>query len=306
MRKLAEQKANSFCYLVHWIDTNTTWGPFLYRGENATQEFVRRIDQELVAINEVLTVKHDRIETEEDKKNFAESDTCWICNGKFAVDREAVDCLEKKIWVINEKLKNSAKDGNSDEHKSLVTLILKTTKEIKNLESMDDKVWDHCHMTGKYRGSAHNSCNLKLRIEAWKTPIPVIFHNFRGYDSHLVCESVGRSVNAYQIRVVAETFERYKTMKEVFHAKNVSIRSKDHILSLVESVKKALCPIDTKRWILSDGITTLPYRHWCNMIYKNMVKDGIPHEEAEKRAIRAKLPEKYQNECTSHITSSQQ
>ncbi|RGB42180.1 hypothetical protein C1646_751375, partial [Rhizophagus diaphanus] len=101
------------------------------------------------------------------------------------------DRLEKKIWVINEKLKNSAKDGNSDEHKSLVTLILKTTKEIENLESMDDK----------------------LRIEAWKTPIPVIFHNFRGYDSHLVCESVGQSVNAHQIRVVAETFERYKTMK---------------------------------------------------------------------------------------------
>jgi len=213
MRKLAEQKANSFCYLVHWIDTNETWGPFLYRGENATQEFVRKIDQELVEINNVLAIKHERKVTEEDKKNFAESDTCWICNGKFAVDREAVARLEKKIWVINEKLKNSAKDGNIDEHKSLVTLILKTTKEIENLESMDDKVWDHCHITGKYRGSAHNSCNLKLRIEAWKTPIPVIFHNFRGYDSHLVCESVGQSVNAHQIRVVAETFERYKTMK---------------------------------------------------------------------------------------------
>ena len=91
--------------------------------------------------------------------------------------------------------------------------------------------------------------------------------------------------------------------KEVFYAKNVGIQSKDHILSLVESEKKALCPIDTKHWILSDEITTLPYRHWRNMIYKNMVKDRIPHEVAEKRAIRAKLPEKYQNECTSHISS---
>ena len=34
--------------------------------------------------------------------------------------------------------------------------------------------------------------------------------------------------------------------KEIFHAKNVSIRSKNHILSLVESEKKAFCPIDTK------------------------------------------------------------
>ena len=40
------------------------------------------------------------------------------------------------------------------------------------------------------------------------------------------------------------------------------------------------------------------------MIYKNMVKDDIPHEVAEKRAIRTKLLEKYQNECTSHIASS--
>ena len=35
-----------------------------------------------------------------------------------------------------------------------------------------------------------------------------------------------------------------------------------------------------------------------------MAKDGISHEEAKKRAIRAKLLEKYQNECTYHIASS--
>ena len=93
--------------------------------------------------------------------------------------------------------------------------------------------------------------------------------------------------------------------KEVFHVKNMGIRSKDHILSLVESEKKALCPIDTKRWILSDGITTLPYGHWRIKAYKNMVKAGMSEKQAEKRAITAKLPEKYQNESTSHITSLQ-
>src|SRR5439155_25341248 len=78
MRKIGEQKANSFCYLVHWIDTGVIWGPFIYRGENATQEFVKRIDKELVHINNVLAIKHDRIETEEDKKRFNEADSCWI------------------------------------------------------------------------------------------------------------------------------------------------------------------------------------------------------------------------------------
>src|SRR5215471_3049922 len=211
MRKLAEQKANSFCYLVHWIDTGDVWGPFLYRGENATQEFVRRIDQELVHINEVLAIKADRIETEEDKKRFAESDTCWICKGKFAIDREEVKCLDNKVIWLNNKLKNTAK--NSEDYKALTTQILKATKTIDQAEAMDIKVWDHCHITGKFRGSAHRDCNLKLQIQAWKTPIPVIFHNFRGYDSHLVCESIGRSANALHIQVIAETFERYKSMK---------------------------------------------------------------------------------------------
>ena len=86
-------------------------------------------------------------------------------------------------------------------------------KAIVNEKAKANKVWDHCHITGKFRESAHSDCNLKLKIEPWKTPIPVIFHNFWGYDSHLVCESVGKSANARNIRVIAETFERYKSMK---------------------------------------------------------------------------------------------
>src|SRR5215475_11111630 len=117
MRKLAEQKANSFCYLVHWIDTGDVWGPYLYRGENATQEFVRRIDNELVNINQALAIKADRIETKEDKKRFTEADTCWICKGKFAVDREEVARLDRKKDFINVKIKSEVKDA--DEQKSL-------------------------------------------------------------------------------------------------------------------------------------------------------------------------------------------
>ena len=90
MCKLAEQKANSFCYLVHWIDTGDVWRPFLYRGENAIQEFVRRIDKELVEINKVLAIKHDLIVTEKNKKKFAEADTCWICKDKFDKENNKV------------------------------------------------------------------------------------------------------------------------------------------------------------------------------------------------------------------------
>jgi len=38
---------------------------------------------------------------------------------------------------------------------------------------VNDRVRDHCHITGKYRGAAHNACNLKLRIYPDKTKVPV-------------------------------------------------------------------------------------------------------------------------------------
>ena len=43
---------------------------------------------------------------------------------------------------------------------------------------------DHCRITGKYLGSAHDACCSKLRMIPVKIRVPVIFHNLRGYDSH--------------------------------------------------------------------------------------------------------------------------
>ena len=41
----------------------------------------------------------------------------------------------------------------------------------------------HCHMTGKYRGSAHRDCNIKVQLNQ---KIPIIFRNLRNYDLHLI------------------------------------------------------------------------------------------------------------------------
>ena len=58
----------------------------------------------------------------------------------------------------------------------------------------DIRVRDHCHITGKYRGSAHQECNLQLRLNPEKIKIPVIFHNLRGYDSHFIMQEIGAIV----------------------------------------------------------------------------------------------------------------
>ena len=67
----------------------------------------------------------------------------------------------------------------------------------KKYTEKDIRVRDHCHITGKYRASAHQDCNLKLRINPEEIKIPVIFHNLRGYDSHFLMQEIGAIVKKH-------------------------------------------------------------------------------------------------------------
>ena len=53
----------------------------------------------------------------------------------------------------------------------------------KLIDNDDEKVRDHCHVTGKFRGAAHWICNINLQLTK---KVAVIFHNLRGYDSYLI------------------------------------------------------------------------------------------------------------------------
>ena len=67
----------------------------------------------------------------------------------------------------------------------------------KKYTEKDVRVRDHCHITGEFRGSAHQECNLKLRINPKEIKIPVIFHNLRGYDSHFIMQEIGAIVKKH-------------------------------------------------------------------------------------------------------------
>ena len=47
----------------------------------------------------------------------------------------------------------------------------------------EEKVIDHCHVTGKFRGAAHREYNVNLKLTR---KVPVIFNNLRSYDIHLI------------------------------------------------------------------------------------------------------------------------
>ena len=60
-------------------------------------------------------------------------------------------------------------------------------KDLDNNDKKQQKVRDHCHCTGNYRGAAHNICNLRYKVPK---EIPVVFHNGSTYDYHFVTKEL--------------------------------------------------------------------------------------------------------------------
>ena len=69
------------------------------------------------------------------------------------------------------------------------------------------KVRDHCHYTGKYRGAAHDTCNLRYKI---RKEIPVVFHNGSTYDYHLIIKELAEKFEG-QFECLGENTEKYIT-----------------------------------------------------------------------------------------------
>ena len=116
-----------------------------------------------------------------------------IYRGKNAVYKFMENMLEEVNWckqTMKKQLKKTlimTKENETDFQKAIKCHIC----DIK-YTNKDIRVRDHCHITGKFRGSAHQDCNLKLKINPDNIKIPVIFHNLRGYDSHFIMQQIGK------------------------------------------------------------------------------------------------------------------
>ncbi|XP_025405078.1 uncharacterized protein LOC112679477 [Sipha flava] len=73
-----------------------------------------------------------------------------------------------------------------------------------NFSHDNHKVADHCHLSGKFRQSLCNVCNLKLQTPNF---IPIFFHNLSNYDAHLIVTELGHDTQA--IRLIPNSEEKF-------------------------------------------------------------------------------------------------
>ena len=121
-------------------------------------------------------------------------------------DADAMDIFIK--W-----LEEDVKDIANIEPKEMI-FTEEDTKHFNNASNCwicgeelgNDRVRDHCHFTGRYRGPAHNKCNLKYRKPK---NISVFFHNLSGYDSHLFIKKLGTPNKNENIDCIPNNEEKY-------------------------------------------------------------------------------------------------
>ncbi|CAG8838979.1 34711_t:CDS:2, partial [Gigaspora margarita] len=158
----------------------------LYRGPNALEKFVDKLEVELAEIQADLSSLAEIIMEPGDYIAFNEA-----IKSKYQL-------LEYKEWEAYMKKDHPKKKDVQKKYQQA-------------LSNLNRKVKDHNHISGKYRGPAHDACNKKLQMGAFKTKVPLIYHNFRGYDSHLLIEVVGRFIFD-KLKCIPENIEKYKAM----------------------------------------------------------------------------------------------
>ena len=134
--------------------------------------------------------------------------------------------LDCKSWFVNEMLtleKNASKYFKTN-------LELETTPQEEESFQLAEECWlceqlftegtelrkvrDHDHLTGKYRGAAHNICNIQSQQRS-SSFVPIFFHNFSGYDCHLIFEEllIQAFEKGYEPKIFPKSMENYVSVQ---------------------------------------------------------------------------------------------
>ena len=169
-----------------------------------------------------------------------------------------IKCMDESIYENKTVLYTAKEEGEEIGKKFVKSLekdlkevhkILKTVVPIKiseqeevsfknavkcyacGLDLGEDRVKDHCYLTGKYRGAAHSKCNLRMRTPKF---VPVLFLNLEGYDSHLFVKSLGGEESC-----IPKTDEKYISFSKYIEINDNDNTRNDEEMRLIQAVRES-------------------------------------------------------------------
>ena len=284
-----------FSYVITRSD-GQTFGSFKYRGEDAVYKFLTSLLKHEEKMREDMANKRPLVMTKEDWKNYKNAAECHICSKSLYKDLY-LDSMEvydpdsgKYCGQSHRRCYHQAANNRyatreirkpKDAIDQWIIINQKTCLFCADpllVPNFKDSVRDHDHMTGKYRGAAHNECNFKLKLNP-KMAIPVIFHNLKGYDGHLLMQALARVRG--EIKCIPTNTKKYISFSlgnlRFIDSVNVLLSSLDKLVKGIEEF-----PIMQRRF---------PEENWQRLLQK---KGIYPYEymDSFERFHETQLPEK--------------
>jgi hypothetical protein len=186
-------------------------------------EFVESIKQIVREYHRMLQKYRKPDLTIEEWEIYNSSTTCWVCNKPFSHEPEISS--KGNIWEPNQK------------------------------------VIDHDHLTGKYVGAAHTTCNFKRKSNTF---IPIFFHNLSNYDAHHMVHLLNKFGEG-ELKLIPNTEEKY-----ISFSKKYTIGETDYELRFLDSYRFMPESLDE----LSSNLLKKD-----KMLFKNLLKFTTKEEQ---------------------------
>ena len=120
-----------------------------------------------------------------------------------------IDKLLEEIKAVFSKAMPIKKlTGEQTQQHANTTQCFLCKKQFSDTNKSAKKQTDHCHITGEYRGAACHYCNLQ-NLSLRRIPIPVVFHNLKGYDMHHII----RNAHDQCVEIIASSKEQISMAK---------------------------------------------------------------------------------------------
>ena len=172
--------------------------------------------------------------------------------GKDCMKKFCKDFREHATKIINYKKKKMIPLTTKEEiyhNKQKICYIYK--KEFDTKDKINYRVRDHCHCTGKRRGAAHNTCNLRYKIPKES---PIVFHNGSIYDYHFIIKELVKEFEG-NFECLGENTEKYITfsvpLKKKIENKNIEITYKIKFIDSYRFMSSSLSKLVNN---LSEGL----------------------------------------------------
>lgn len=181
----------------------------------------------------------------DESKSFYKSNRGPDCVDWFVKELYSQAFICSKMFNENIPMQMTAEDVEKFNNAEICHICSK-----KFNKELDIIVRDHSHFTGKFRGAAHQVCNLAY---SENRVIPVVFHNLTHYDSHFLIKKLATGfdgdvkiipINSEKyisiIKTVANSSDDFKTMikYKFIDSFRFMASSLDKLSSLIPSEKK--------------------------------------------------------------------